>query len=151
MENSLYQLAEIEISYKPAFKSCERPQIDCAHEAYKIILDNWNENKIELLEEFKIVLLNRRNRVLGIVNISQGGISGTVADAKVIFAIALKACASGIILSHNHPSGESSPSAADLKLTRRLAEIGELLDIPVLDHIIVCKDHYYSFKDNGTI
>ncbi|GAA3971340.1 hypothetical protein GCM10022246_24780 [Pedobacter ginsengiterrae] len=75
MENSFYQLAEIEISYKPKFKSALRPQIDSSKLAYQVILDNWNQDKIELLEEFKILLLNRRNRVLGIVNISQGGIS----------------------------------------------------------------------------
>lgn len=151
MESSLYQLAEIELSYKPKFKASERPEIDCSLKAYRVILNNWNQNKLELLEEFKIVLLNRRNKVLGLVNISQGGISGTVADAKIIFAIALKACASGIILSHNHPSGESGPSEADLKLTRRLVEVGNLLEIKVLDHIIVCPDTYFSFKDEGII
>jgi DNA repair protein RadC len=110
MENSFYQLAEIEISYRPKFKAADRPQIDSSQKAYHLLLDNWNKDRIELLEEFKIILLNRRNRVLGIVNISQGGIAGTMADPKIIFAIALKACASGIILSHSHPSGEASPS-----------------------------------------
>lgn len=151
MENSFYHLAEIEISYKPQFKAALRPQIDSSKIAYDVILSNWNEDKIELLEEFKILLLNRRNRVLGIVNISQGGISGTIADAKVIFAIALKTCASGIIVSHNHPSGEVDPSEQDLRLTKRLAEAGEILDIKLLDHLIVSTDHYYSFKDEGRL
>lgn len=146
-----YQLAEIEISYKPQFKSSERPQIDSSNLAYRLILDNWNGRKIELLEEFKIVLLNRRNRVLGIVNISQGGISETIADVKIIFAIALKACASGMILSHNHPSGETGPSEADIRLTKRLAEAGELLDIKIFDHLIVSNDGYYSFRDEGLL
>ncbi|WP_316809182.1 JAB domain-containing protein [Pedobacter agri] len=151
MENSFYQLAEIEISYKPKFKAAERPQIDSSNIAYQIILDNWSEDKIALLEEFKVVLLNRRNRVLGIVNLSQGGLSGTIADPKIIFAIALKACANSILVSHNHPSGESSPSEADIRLTKRLIEAGKILDIQVLDHIIVCPDNYYSFKDEGLI
>ncbi|KLT67093.1 RadC family protein [Pedobacter sp. BMA] len=151
MENSFYQLAEIEISYKPKFKSVERPQIDSANKAYQVLINNWDLNKIELVEEFKIILLNRRNRVLGIVNISQGGMSGTIADPKIIFAVALKACASGIILSHSHPSGESSPSEADIKLTRKLTEAGKLLDLQILDHIIVCSDGYYSFMDEGMI
>ncbi|RZK67101.1 MAG: hypothetical protein EOO95_03910 [Pedobacter sp.] len=90
MEKTAYQLAEIEISYKPAFKAANRPQIDCAGSAYKIMLENWSKDSIELLEEFKVLLLNRRNRVMGIVNLSQGGPSGTIADAKIIFAIALK-------------------------------------------------------------
>ena len=151
MENSFYHLAEIEISYKPKFKSSERPQINSSELAYQIILNSWNQNKIELLEEFKIVLLNRRNRVLGIVNISQGGISGTIADVKVIFAIALKACASYIILFHNHPSGETDPSEEDLRLTKRLIEAGKLLDVNILDHLIVSKERYYSFKDEGVM
>ncbi|RZK35801.1 MAG: DNA repair protein [Pedobacter sp.] len=151
MENSFYQLAEIEISYKPKFKPVERPQIDSANRAYQVLISNWDLNKIELVEEFKIILLNRRNRVLGIVNISQGGMSGTIADPKIIFAVALKACASGIILSHSHPSGESSPSEADIKLTKKLAEAGKLLDLQILDHIIVCSDGYYSFMDEGMI
>lgn len=151
MENSFYQLAEIEISYKPKFKAAHRPQIDSSEKAYQILINNWNLDRIELLEEFKIILLNRRNRVLGLVNISQGGIAGTIADPKVIFAIALKACASGIILSHSHPSGESSPSEADIKLTRKLTEVGKLLDINVFDHIIVCNESYFSFKDEGMV
>lgn len=100
MENSLFNVAETEISYKPKFKTVQRPQIDSANNAYSLLINNWDLNKIELVEEFKIMLLNRRNRVLGIVSISQGGMSGTIADPKVIFAVALKACASGIILSH---------------------------------------------------
>jgi len=151
MENSFYQLAEIEISYKPAFKAVERPQIDSSNKAYHILKSNWNMNKIELVEEFKVILLNRRNRVLGIVNISQGGMSGTIADPKIIFAVALKACASGIILSHSHPSGESGPSEADIKLTRKLTEIGKLLELSILDHIIVCSESYYSFLDEGML
>jgi len=151
MENTFYQLAEIEISYRPKFKANERPQIDSASKAYEILLGNWNQDKIALIEEFKIILLNRRNRVLGMVNISQGGMAGTIADPKIIFAVALKACASGIILSHSHPSGESSPSESDISLTRKLVEVGNLLDIRVLDHIIVCEDRYFSFLDEGML
>lgn len=151
MENSLYQLAEIEISYRPKFKAMERPQIDSSDKAYRALVNNWNQDRIDLIEEFKIILLNRRNKVLGIVNISQGGMSQTMADPKIIFAVALKACASGIILSHNHPSGESAPSDADIKLTRKLSEVGVLLDIKVLDHIILCSDGYFSFLDKGML
>jgi DNA repair protein RadC len=151
MENVNYQVAEIEISYRPKFKPAERPQIDSSNKAFRALITNWNEDKIDLVEEFKIILLNRRNRVLGIVNISQGGISGTIADPKIIFAVALKACASGIILSHNHPSGETAPSEADIKLTKKLSEVGALLDINVFDHIILCSDGYFSFLDEGIL
>jgi len=95
--------------------------------------------------------LNRRNRVLGLVNISSGGFSGTVADPKVIFTSALKACASGIILCHNHPSGELDPSSEDLALTRRLKEAGKLLDLQILDHLIISQHGYYSFGDDGIL
>ena len=151
MENTFYQLAEIEISYRPKFKANERPQIDSPNRAYEILLGNWNKDKIALIEEFKIILLNRRNRVLGMVNISQGGMAGTIADPKIIFAVALKACASGIILSHSHPSGESSPSESDITLTRKLVEVGKLLDVKIFDHIIVCEDRYFSFLDEGML
>lgn len=151
MEKKTYQAAEIEISYKPNFKASERPMIDSSDKAFKVLYSNWSEDKIELLEEFKIVLLNRANHVLGIVNVSQGGLAGTYVDPKILFAIALKANSSGIILSHNHPSGQCRPSEADVELTKRMVQIGALLELPILDHIIICPDHYYSFKDEGLI
>ncbi|MFD2160792.1 JAB domain-containing protein [Paradesertivirga mongoliensis] len=106
---------------------------------------------IEFIETFKVMLLNRANRVLGMMEITTGGISGTVADPKVIFAAALKSTASGIILSHNHPSGSLRPSQADINLTRKLKSAGELLDIAVLDHMILTSESYFSFADEGVI
>ncbi len=85
------------------------------------------------------------------MEITTGGISGTVADPKVIFAAALKSTASGIILSHNHPSGSLRPSQADINLTRKLKSAGELLDIAVLDHMILTSESYFSFADEGVI
>ena len=96
-------------------------------------------------------LMNRANRALGIAQVSHGGISGTVADPKVIFQHALKANASSVILLHNHPSGNTQPSEADIHLTKKLVEGGKLLDIAVLDHLIVTIDGYYSFADEGLI
>jgi len=93
--------------------------------------------------------MNRRNRVLGVVEISQGGLSGTVADPKVIFAAALKSCASDIVLAHNHPSGELDPSREDIALTNKIKAGAELLDLKVLDHLIISKEGFYSFADNG--
>lgn len=151
MVNTLFKVAEIEISYKPKFKASERPQISTAQEAYKVLMTNWSLNRIELLEEFKIILLNRRNRVLGVVNISMGGVSGTLADPKVIFAIALKSKASGIILCHNHPSEELEPGKEDIELTKRLKQAGHILDIEILDHLIISKDNFYSFAEEGIL
>jgi DNA repair protein RadC len=109
----------------------------------------WDD--LEYRESFAILLLNRANRVLGIANISSGGLSGTVADPKVIFQQALKANASSIILLHNHPSGNTQPSEADITLTRKMKECGKFLDLPVLDHLIVTTDGYYSFAYEGLI
>jgi len=151
IQSELLKVAEVEITYRPKFKVSERPQISKSKDAYDILIQQWDKGKIALLEEFKILLLNRRNRVLGIVHISSGGLSGTVADPKVIFTSALKACASGIILCHNHPSGELDPSNEDLALTRRLVDAGKMLDLKILDHLIICNDEYYSFGDDGIL
>jgi DNA repair protein RadC len=94
---------------------------------------------------------NRANKVLGIFELSTGGVSGTVADPKLIFAAALKVAASGLILSHNHPSGNLQPSQADIDLTRKIKEAGKLLEIQLLDHIILTTEGYYSFADEGLI
>jgi DNA repair protein RadC len=102
-------------------------------------------------EAFWILLLNRANRVIRKINISEGGISGTVADPKKIFKMALDHSASSIILCHNHPSGNVQPSEADIRLTRKLKDAGLMLDLPVLDHLIVGGDAYYSFADEGMI
>lgn len=112
-------------------------------------MESWDRDKLELLEQFRILLTNRANKVMGVVEISSGGISGTTADPKLIFATALKACASGIILAHNHPSGNLKPSQSDLDLTRKLKEAGKLLDIQVLDHLIITSEGYMSFADEG--
>jgi len=106
------------------------------------------------IEEFKILLLNRANRVIGCYEVSSGGTCGTVADPKVIFAVALKCCATSIILAHNHPSGNLKPSQADILLSQKLKAGGRLLEIEVLDHIILSPEinsdkPYYSFADEG--
>lgn len=102
-------------------------------------------------EAFYILLLNRANKVIREVQISEGGFSGTVADPKKIFKLALEHSASAIILCHNHPSGNIKPSDADIKLTHKLKNAGEMLDLPVIDHIILGEENYYSFADENTL
>jgi len=102
-------------------------------------------------EEFWIVLLNRANNVLSQHLISKGGQAGTVADPKIIFQAALENHAASIILSHNHPSGNLKPSQADINLTRKLRDAGQLLDISVLDHVIFTNTSYFSFADEGML
>ncbi len=100
-------------------------------------------------EEFWLLLLNRANKVLRKLNISEGGLSGTVADPKKIFKLALDCHASSIILCHNHPSGNINPSDSDIQLTKKLQQAGFLLDLPILDHIIIGEESYYSFADES--
>jgi DNA repair protein RadC len=100
-------------------------------------------------EEFWVLMLNRANRIMSEYMISRGGVSGTIADPKVIFNRALLAQASSIILIHNHPSGNTDPSNADRDITRKLRNAGDLLDLPVLDHLIIAEDGYFSFADEG--
>jgi DNA repair protein RadC len=150
-EIRLFEVAEIQLSYKSNVKPSLRPKISGSKDAYEILVMNWDESKIEFVEQFKVILLNRANKVLGIYEVSTGGVSGTVADPKLIFAAALKASASSILLSHNHPSGNTKPSQADITLTRKIKEGGTLLEIPVLDHIIVTSEGYYSFLDEGLL
>lgn len=122
--------------------------IHTSSKVHEVFRNHWNEDTLEFQEEFKVMLLNRCNKVLGIYLVSKGGLSETIVDLKIIFAIALKAVASSIILAHNHPSGNLKPSSTDLALTQRIQEAGELLSIKVLDHIILTKSSYYSFADN---
>lgn len=102
-------------------------------------------------ESFWLLLLNRANKILKHVLISEGGISGTIADPKKIFKLSLDNHASGIILCHNHPSGNTKPSEADIKLTRKLNEAGKFLDINIIDHIIIGEQKYFSFADNNML
>lgn len=100
-------------------------------------------------EKFWIILLDQANQIIRIPEVSEGGVTGTVADPKKIFRLALENGATNLILCHNHPSGQLRPSEADIKLTHKMVSAGKLLDINVLDHIIVGRDDYYSFADNG--
>ncbi|PQA58396.1 RadC family protein [Siphonobacter curvatus] len=104
-----------------------------------------------LHEEFWILLLNRANQIIRPMQVSAGGVSGTVADPKLIFKHAIEHLASGMILAHNHPSGNLQPSQADRDLTRKLKEAGKLLDIPILDHLILSDHKYLSFADEGLL
>lgn len=128
--------------------SDQKPKIVSSADAYQLI----REHLIDLShEEFWVMLLNRANQVTRKYQISQGGVAGTVADPKIVFKTALDGLASGIIVAHNHPSGNLSPSHADIELTKKLREAGKLLEIQVLDHLIVAGSKYYSFADEGLI
>jgi DNA repair protein RadC len=149
LQPQVYPVQELQLIYKSKYKPSDRPIITNAEDCYRVLLSTWNMGLMGFIEEFKILLLNRANRVIGCYEVSSGGICGTIVDARLIFAVAIKACAVSIILAHNHPSGNLTPSEADLKLTRKLIEAGKLLDIIVLDHILLSCEGYYSFGDEG--
>jgi DNA repair protein RadC len=102
-------------------------------------------------EKFWIMLLDQANKVIRIVEVSEGGITGTIADPKKIFKVALEGNACNIILCHNHPSGQLKPSEADIKITEKLKRSGEIIDIKVLDHLIIGIDGFFSFADEGIL
>lgn len=150
-EKRLYQVAEIQLTYKSNVKPSLRPKVNGSRDSFNILKESWDESKIEFIEQFKAMFTNRANKVLGILEVSTGGVSGTVADPKVIFAAALKAGASGFIVAHNHPSGNLTASQSDIDLTRKLKEAGKFLEIQLLDHLIMTTEGYFSFADEGML
>ncbi len=126
----------------------QKPRIQSSNMAYEVIKPELLDLEVE---EFWIIVMNRANHVLKKLKISEGGFSGTVADPKVIFKKALEVNGSNMILVHNHPSGNTNPSEQDIKLTKKLHAAGELLDLPILDHIIFTDSSFYSFSDNGLL
>ena len=145
MEN-LFAFNEIGITYTS--KSLG-PKITSAKQVYDLLLPNWLD--IDYVESFKLVMVNRASRLIGVSTISVGSVAGTVADPKKIFQTALKANSSAIILSHCHPSGSPQPSETDRIITKKCVEAGKFLDLVVMDHVIVTRYSYFSFAEEGLL
>jgi len=145
------KVAEVELVYKSRVKASERPCITSSTDAVNIMRILWEEGKMDLVEQFKVLFLNRANKVLCIYNVSSGGITGTIADPRLIYAAALRVNAVSLILAHNHPSGNLKPSRADEELTMKIKNAGAFLDIKVLDHLILTSEGFYSFADEGLL
>lgn len=152
-ESLLFNVGEVEIVYKKKVKAkiSDRPQINTSKDAYEVLRHYWNEGKMDLFEEFKVLLLNRSNRVLHLFEVSSGGMTATIADPRLILVCALKTAAVSIILAHNHPSTNTKPSRADEELTQKIKQACAYFDIKVLDHIILSSEGYFSFADEGLI
>ena len=148
-DKNISQVSEIEISYNPVIKPSEMVKVSCSIDAERIFRNIWSN--LNYKESFYALYLNRANKVLGYLLISLGGISGTVVDVRCIYQAALKASCSGLILAHNHPSGNSEPSDSDIKITKKLKEAGALLDIRLLDHLILLPEGYTSLADEGIL
>jgi len=144
------ELAQVEIKYFPKLKASLQPKVTSSADAYNYLIKIL-EDKVYHVEHFAMLHLNRANFIIGWSIVSVGGLAGTVADPKVIFQLALLRNSSSIIVAHNHPSGNLKPSAADISLTKKLVDAGKFLDLPILDHLIITEDNYYSFADEGLI
>jgi DNA repair protein RadC len=145
-------ISEVKLIYQSKVRASDRPKITCSKDAYDLFLSHWDQDTLEYYEEFKVLLMNRSNSVLGLMAISKGGISGTVTDVRIVLQAAIKSCASGIIVAHNHPSGNLTPSESDSRITQKIKEAGNIMDIQLLDHIIMTGEgDYYSFADNGLL
>ncbi|MBD0833643.1 JAB domain-containing protein [Aestuariibaculum sediminum] len=141
---------EIQVSYKEKLEFSL--SIKCSADANEIIFNHWDKDTIGLYESFKIMLLNNSNKVKGIYQLSSGGITGTLVDIRILFAIVLKTLSPCIILVHNHPSGKLKPSEVDKQLTEKIVKASKFLDIAVLDHLIITPSgEYFSFADNGIL
>ena len=144
--DSIMNVAEVQLSYKSNVKSSTRYKINSSQDAYELLIKYFPDDTIEYKESFKVVLLNQSNKVLGIVPISEGGISATYVDVRLILQAALLANA------NNHPSGSMKPSTLDDALTEKVRKGAELMEIHVADHIILSPEkEYYSYHDEGKL
>ncbi len=144
---NIMKVSEIKVSYSN--DNPDKVKVKDSQTVYELVMNHWDKNLIELQEEVKVVLLNRANIVVGIYDLSKGGITGCIVDIKLVLSVALKALTSHVILVHNHPSGNLKPSEADKRITNKLFKACEIVEINLLDHLIISKDRYLSFKDEG--
>lgn len=144
-----YKVAEVKLSYKSTLKYKERVKVSSAEDAYKLLLPLFDEDTIEYSEFFKVLLLDNANHVLGYTLVSQGGLTETCVDIRIILQAALLSNATNLILAHNHPSGNLTPSKEDLSLTNMIKEAAKLMRINVMDHLILTSESYFSFADDG--
>lgn len=135
-------------SLKSENSDFKKVKITKSKDAYDLIREFYFDD-IEIYESMFILLVNNANMTIGYAKISQGGVSGTVVDIKIIAKYAIESLATGVILAHNHPSGNTKPSSPDIKITERIYEALKLLDIILLDHLVIASDSYTSMKDKG--
>ncbi|MDJ1497646.1 JAB domain-containing protein [Cytophagaceae bacterium DM2B3-1] len=144
-------LNEIRIHYKRRSLEITTKTIDSSHTAESIFCSIWQEGSLDHRESFYALFLSRSNQVISYYRVSEGGLAGTVADVKLIFQAALGCNASSVIVAHNHPSGNLKPSHADKDLTDKICQAGKILELPLLDHLILSSEGYFSFADEGLL
>lgn len=148
----MHTIREVKLSYvkEHPLSEVNKTKVRSSQESAQILRAIW-EDDLDMIERFYVLYLNNANQVQSVSLVSMGGLTGTVVDARIVFATALNCLATSIIIAHNHPSGNTTPSNADIQLTGKISEAGRILDIPVLDHIILTEDSYYSFSDEGRL
>lgn len=146
----MYKIPQIKLSYVSDSIGA-KPSIQSPVDIARAIRESYEPGEIEYREYFKVVYLNRANKIIGMQTVSMGGTDSTVVDRKIIFSGALLANASGIVVAHNHPSGNTRPSVEDDRLTRNIMDGCKTLDLKLLDHIIVTADDYYSYSNEGRL
>lgn len=148
----ILKVCDVKLTYNTKVKSSERPVIHNSEDIYRLLVDHvYNEGMIQHKEYLKLILLNNSSKVLGVSNISEGGITETSADIRIIMQAAILGNATRIILAHNHPSGSLNPSTVDNLLTEKVKNAAKLFNITLLDHIIVTDSGYCSYLDEGRV
>jgi len=142
---------KISLSFDKKVKKSELRTITGVENCVEILREVFNKDTFDWTEEVVMLCLNRANKVVGFYKVSSGGLSSTILDPRVIFTVALNCGANSIILSHNHPSGNTTPSVQDKEVTKKIKEAGKLLDISLLDHVILTDENYYSFMEDGDL
>jgi len=145
------KVSEVELIYKKKESTANAKKIDTSKIAFDILFSLWDKNKIDYVEHFYVLYLNRANKIIGSILLSTGGCVGTVVDVKVLIQGALLSNAQAIIIAHNHPSGSLIPSNMDLDITSRIKTACSYFEIGLLDHLIIADNQYYSFKDEGRL
>lgn len=147
--NMDYQVGEVELSYRPTIR--QKRKIRMASDVYDLLLPTFRKGTIGYKEYFKVVFLNQGQEILGYTQISEGGLTETSVDVRIILQAALLVNATALILAHNHPSGNLRPSQQDISLTEQVRKAADLMRIKVIDHIILTDGNYYSFADEGLL
>jgi DNA repair protein RadC len=152
MKKEMFKVNEVSLHYKLKHDTTDYPIIKNSNDAAEILFGSWDKYTIGLEEQLKVLYLNRRNQVIGLYTVCIGGVTGTVVCNKKILACGLKIVASGMIIAHNHPSGNKQLSEQDRIITRSLKECGKIMDIKLLDHIIILPNgNFVSFADNAEL
>ena len=144
-------LAEVKLTYSANPQDHDYPILDNPADVYGYLCDIWDNDKLELQEEFVVIILNNALRVLGWSKVSSGGKTATIVDVTMVIQIALLANAHAVVIAHNHPGGTMRPSTADINLTNRIKKSLSLMGIALHDHLIIARDQYYSFKEHGQL